>query len=265
MVATTVLTQPLSITGCDQIEIKGLTFSNTSETYGLYCSDATPLISHCQFAGNLGVCPFFCTNSEPNFSSCLFTGNLGFLGGGYFSGSTGSMDHCLIVDNQQNSYARSLLLINSQIFLTNCTIAHNVSDTVHAELSSNYGLIAAPSILLMQSHLDLGNSILWEGEDAIVDIEGESTVSIHYSNLSEVVEETWLGEGNLWTDPLFATEGDYHLQSQTGRWDTDLAQWVTDSATSPCIDAGDPESPLGQESGSRINMGAYGGTAEASL
>jgi hypothetical protein len=38
--------------------------------------------------------------------------------------------------------------------------------------------------------------------------------------------------------------------------------------TSPCIDAGDPASPIGQEpfpNGGRINMGAYGGTAEASL
>ncbi len=40
-----------------------------------------------------------------------------------------------------------------------------------------------------------------------------------------------------------------------------------DAATSPCIDAGDPNSPVGDEpqpNGGRINMGAYGGTAEAS-
>ncbi len=37
--------------------------------------------------------------------------------------------------------------------------------------------------------------------------------------------------------------------------------------TSPCIDAGDPMSPIGHEpfpNGGIVNMGAYGGTAEAS-
>jgi L-ascorbate metabolism protein UlaG (beta-lactamase superfamily) len=42
---------------------------------------------------------------------------------------------------------------------------------------------------------------------------------------------------------------------------------VIDDVTSPCIDAGDPNSPIGDESGPNgglVNMGAYGGTAEAS-
>jgi hypothetical protein len=37
--------------------------------------------------------------------------------------------------------------------------------------------------------------------------------------------------------------------------------------SSPCIDAGDPTQPVLEEpapDGGRINMGAYGGTAEAS-
>ena len=47
-----------------------------------------------------------------------------------------------------------------------------------------------------------------------------------------------------------------------GGWD-----WVQDEVTSPCIDAGDPASPVSEEplpNGGRINMGVYGGTAEAS-
>jgi hypothetical protein len=43
--------------------------------------------------------------------------------------------------------------------------------------------------------------------------------------------------------------------------------WVKDDVTSPCIDSGDPGSPVADEpfpNGGRINMGAYGGTAEAS-
>jgi len=42
---------------------------------------------------------------------------------------------------------------------------------------------------------------------------------------------------------------------------------VLDDITSPCSDAGDPNSLVGDEpllNGGRINMGAYGGTTEAS-
>ena len=70
-------------------------------------------------------------------------------------------------------------------------------------------------------------------------------------------------------DPLFAdpNNGDYHLKSQGGRWDPNSGSWVIDEVTSPCIDAGDPNTPIGNEpfpNGGIINMGAYGGTTEAS-
>jgi hypothetical protein len=61
--------------------------------------------------------------------------------------------------------------------------------------------------------------------------------------------------------------GDYHLKSQAGRFDPNTQTWVQDNVTSPCIDAGDPNSPIGLEpfpNSGKINMGTYGGTAEAS-
>ncbi|GAG52121.1 unnamed protein product, partial [marine sediment metagenome] len=76
-------------------------------------------------------------------------------------------------------------------------------------------------------------------------------------------------EGNIDADPLFAdaANGDYHLKSQAGRWELGSQSWVIDDVTSPCIDAGDPGTPVGLEplpNGGIINMGAFGGTAEAS-
>ena len=70
-------------------------------------------------------------------------------------------------------------------------------------------------------------------------------------------------------DPLFADpdNGDFHLKSQDGRYDPATQTWILDEVTSLCIDAGDPNSPLGDEpepNGGRINMGAYGGTCDAS-
>jgi hypothetical protein len=78
------------------------------------------------------------------------------------------------------------------------------------------------------------------------------------------------GHGNIDDDPRLvdADNGDCHLKSEAGRWNPISESWVTDGVTSPCIDAGNPGCPLGDEpvdvNNVRINMGAYGGTDKAS-
>jgi hypothetical protein len=95
-----------------------------------------------------------------------------------------------------------------------------------------------------------------------------------------------LGTGDALIDPLFALEGywnvgdiqdseddvwvdgDYHVMSEAGRWDPTGRDWVSDVETSPCVDGGDPSLDGAGEMwphGRRINIGAYGGTARASL
>ncbi|MGB2862299.1 MAG: hypothetical protein WBC05_03150 [Sedimentisphaerales bacterium] len=79
----------------------------------------------------------------------------------------------------------------------------------------------------------------------------------------------WPGNGNIDADPHFADpdNGDYHLTSRTGRWDPKSQSWIRDKVTSPCIDAGDTSTPVYLEpspNGGVVNIGAYGGTEEAS-
>ena len=129
-------------------------------------------------------------------------------------------------------------------------------------------------------------------------VTGSPTIS--YNNLwhndvnylrDNSVDDTLAGPGSISVDPYFARpgrwinvsdpnlaaeqddpnavwiDGDYHLKSQAGRWDPVHENWIIDDITSPCIDAGDPNSPIGSEllpNGGVINMGAYGGTVEAS-
>ncbi|HEX42842.1 MAG TPA: hypothetical protein ENN81_12400 [Phycisphaerales bacterium] len=76
--------------------------------------------------------------------------------------------------------------------------------------------------------------------------------------------------GNITADPLFAdaAAGDYHLRSRRGRFRVSDGRWVLDTQTSPCVDAGDPSVyPDGEKTphGGRLNMGAFGGTAYASM
>jgi parallel beta-helix repeat protein len=121
------------------------------------------------------------------------------------------------------------------------------------------------------SNPDISNCIFWNNKD------GELfQCQARYSCFSSKVE----GPGNINSDPLFvdAANGDYHLKSEGWRWNMNSESWTYDDVTSPCIDAGDPDSPLGDEPMSvprdpdniyginqRINMGAFGGTAQASM
>ena len=105
------------------------------------------------------------------------------------------------------------------------------------------------------SHLTVAYSDIAGGQDGVSVSGSQSTV-------------TWEA-GNIDADPLFADAGvgDFHLRSMAGRWDPNEQAWVLDAVTSPCIDAGDPNEPVADEPlphGDRINMGAHGGTDQAS-
>ena len=83
------------------------------------------------------------------------------------------------------------------------------------------------------------------------------------------VEGGATGTGIISSDPQFADPArlDFHLRSAYGRRDPALGAWVSDSTTSPCIDAGDPASTCVHEpqpNFGRANMGAYGNTESAS-
>jgi len=262
------------------------TFSENSSLWGGGISNRTrslPRLTDCTFrmneagwygGGMINVC------SDPVLTGCSFVANGARLGGGLRnSDSSPTLTNCLIVDNVAycpygpyswgtlSGHGGGMYNSRSTAILTNCT------------LSGNCAGIYAGGICGCESTVTLTNCILWA--NSLPQISGDATVS--YSN----IQGGWPGEGNLDADPLFATlghlegsamltdvsnglwvEGDYHLRSRAGRWDPVRENWVIDSVSSPCIDAGVPTSVTGLEqlpNGGIINMGAYGGTAEASM
>ena len=75
---------------------------------------------------------------------------------------------------------------------------------------------------------------------------------------------TWYADSAK-TVTVSPADMDVHLQSTKGRWNG--SDWVIDANYSPAIDAGCPDSGFAEEpecNGGRINLGAYGNTAEAS-
>ena len=108
---------------------------------------------------------------------------------------------------------------------------------------------------------NISNIIFWN--NTYSDLFGCQT---RYSRIDNV----GTGQGNIDGDPFFVDpeNGDYRLRSNRGRYWPEHDIWVLDRLTSPCIDGGDPNTgPLDEPmpNGGRINMGAYGGTLQASL
>jgi hypothetical protein len=143
--------------------------------------------------------------------------------------------------------------------VTNCTFVENTAVDVGAGLGANSGSTAVVKNCIFWDNHARGNA-----NEQIGGLGGDPTV-VTYS----CVQDGKPGEGNIEVDPLFVdpASGDYRLKSQAGRWDVLSEGWTQDDVTSPCIDAGDPFDPIGPEpfpNGGFVNMGAYGGTAQAS-
>ena len=228
----------------------------------------------------------------------LGAGGDGMGGGIYCNDPCGEVKiaNCLIVANKSN-YGRCFNpgqypdgnafgggAYCGDVTLTACTFVAN-----EATNGKGTGIYSSSNI---------NSCILWDVNEQnsppVTEVSGGAI--IQYSD----IKNGYAGEGNINIDPCFVEfgywtevnawppfpprkqlvwiEGDYHLQSEGWRWDINSNRWTYDDVTSRCIDAGNPGSPLGDEPLSipddpdnergqnlRIDMGAYGGTAEASM
>ena len=244
------------------------TFESSGSGGGMRNKAGDPTIINCTFFGNAGIFAGGMDNDHcsPTVVNCTFRMNAAdYFGGGMgnlYANST--VTNCRFICNYA-IFGAGIDNVASDPKIKNCTFYGN-SSTHDAGAIRNMG--STPFII---------NCILWRNSSP--QIIGIAIIS--YTN----IQGGWPGEGNIDVDPEFVregywtepsprqpnssvwVEGDYHLKSEAGRWDPVSESWIMDNLTSPCIDAGDPNSPVSDEpdpNGGRINMGAYGGTAEAS-
>jgi hypothetical protein len=159
-----------------------------------------------------------------------------------FSNATAklTMTNCLIVTNVGDG----LSLAAGTATVVNCTVAHN------AGWGINIGVAT----------VTVRNGIVWGNATGGI----YNTATVTYS---DVQGGAMPGAGNISANPLFVSvvSNDYHEMSPAGSWHG--GAWTRDFGYSPCIDMGMPGDPCDLEpkpSGSRVNMGAYGNTAQAS-
>ena len=268
---------------------------------GGFCGfwDSFTKLSNCVFANNSAeVGGGFQTSGEARVVGCEFYANSAFLGGGAWGGIADLRD-CTFTSNLAGNGGG--IFISGDTILTNCLFNGNIAGGVVAsDCDVTFTNCTCVGNLLggirnSEGRTIVTNCILWGnmncwGMDESAQIATEDPAVINYTCIQGWTG-TLGGTGNIGTDPCFAElgywepngipdynddywfkhrvwfDGDYHLKSQGGRWEPNGEAWVIDEVTSPCIDAGDPMSPIGPEpfpNGGIINMGAYGGMAEAS-
>lgn len=188
-------------------------------------------------------------------------------------GGSPTIVNCVICGNMSSSEQGSIIECrDSHAVFLNCTVSGNVTESGGAV------------ILCVGSSTAVSNSIVWDNLAQAVAVRSGADPVVIYSN----IQGHLTGIGNMDTDPLFAEpgtwlswselddsnteylweDGDYHLSSLRGHYCTVRDSWLAGQAHSGCIDAGDPRSDWTLEpspNGARINLGAYGGTSQASL
>jgi len=233
----------------------------------------------CTFTGNYAQNTGGAINTgvgSPSIIGSTFTRNSAGTGGAIYSSGITSIANCLLIHNVADQEGGAIYSDGIRLDIISCTLSGNVAP-------------AGTAMTCFTPFLTVTNMILWNGDgdvhrDGEIRIGAITGMNITYSNVN--IWGGWPGEGNIDVDPCFVepgywdpngtpddpnddfwVDGDYHLKSQAGRYDPSTQSWVKDDVTSPCIDAGDPMSPVGLEAfpnGGIVNMGAYSGTAEAS-
>lgn len=239
---------------------------------GLYTCDGQiigNIISN-NYAQNKGGACFDC---DGEISNNLIVGNTSAISGGGLCDSNGRISNNIIAGNKSNAGGGLFGCTD----IINNTIVGNIANDIGGAISDCPGYI-------------INNIIAFNRAASVGGIYGDCINSYNAFWANEIGNfggGVTVGPGDTIINPLFASDGywdtngtqnitgddfwvngDYHLKSESGRWNPDSLSWVIDDVTSPCVDAGDPEYDWTEElwpHGKHANMGAYGGTAQASM
>ena len=249
---------------------------------GIYCYDSSPAITNCTISGNTagssggGICCRDCSN--PKFDSCVINGNISVHGGGIYCGSCAALfSNCVISDNFANGNGGGIKFTYGNTFITHCIIVENSANSCGGGIYISSGIPIIENCTIVGNSANTANGLYVTGSSTIivnnifynnvgssicVMIESPYFTSISYCDFYNNSYITFSGDlppslgqiswtnvngdpcdyyNNIFLNPLFINpiNGNYNLHED-----------------SPCIDAGDPESPLNPD-GSNADIGAF--------
>jgi predicted outer membrane repeat protein len=229
---------------------------------GIFClEDSDPTISYCNIINNNaddGGGIFCYIHCDPIISNVLITNNITTDDGGGLHCNWGSnpilenvkitgnycadkgagiccghnehptdltLNKVLICNNTSGEKGSAIYMVNSNSYFDHVTICNNSTYSI-------YG-----SIYCENAYINVNNSIIWNNQNSGFHFYNGGYADVTFSD----IQDFCVGTGNISQDPCFVnpTLGNYHLQE-----------------ISPCIDAGDPNSPPDPD-GSITDMGMY--------
>jgi len=265
--------------------IKSCTFSGNSAVSGgaIYITgEFQGTLTDCLFENNAAIryggAISYIGSGELNIIRCDFCDGSAERGGAIYSYASLVLSQCILVNNQAE-YAGAINT-DGDITLTNCLLANNQALVWGGALSNMMNTSRSVNCTFVGNSANYGgaifsniecdtiaiNSIFWNNtaqtgsQIATSGSHGGSTLTVNYCDIENYLDGLYMpsgctlnwGEDNINAEPLFADSdnGDYRL-----------------SASSPCIDAGDPnyiaepnEMDLDGKPrviGGRIDMGAF--------
>ena len=254
----------------NEAQIIGFTVQNGYSDYfggGIYCYNASsPIISYCHIRDNYGEYGggISCLeDSNALIENCLFDGNSGYTGGAFYSlGSTPEINNCIFQNNEASHSGGAMSLRTSSFNISNCLIINNEASVVGGGVYTGYdsspvltnitfygnnalggaswygGALIANEIY---SYPILRNCLSWNNYPEEI-AHGQGQAAAYYSDIRDGSLSQWAYyflEGCIDIDPMMTDpeNGDFSLLEG-----------------SPCIDSGDPNSPLDPD-GTRADMG----------
>ena len=238
---------------------------------GIHLGGSNPIIKNCLISNNSVICNISadgggidCGSADAYIVNCTIIGNeAGSYGGGIYcyanSANPGDLivEDCYIADNI--AHYGGGITISSYSIIRRCVLTGNSAEKGAGIRTSSYPLLENLSIVDNISTLqgggiystgnnadpDILNSILWNNSPEQIWRQTGTPLTITYSDIMG----GWEGEGNIDADPLFADPQNNNFQITWANFPE------PDSTKSPCIDTGDPESPLDPDN-TRTDMGA---------
>ena len=239
-------------------------------------------VSHCIINGNGPCGATVVKDVRGQIANCLIVDNTTFHDCGVLPVVSG----CPILVNCTIANNTSGIALNcadpptiDQVVIRNCIIWNNQG-------YEQIQLLNRWRATITQIEYDLIEN--WRATGALLGVSGESTLLgddpafVQPGFWEGVAQRPTKGSASTNVVKKVLVEGDYHLKSEGWRWNNGQpvhgSRWYFDTSTSPAVDAGDPMDSLGEELervpedpkgqwgfNHAIDIGAYGGTKEASL